>query len=137
MNTIQLNFEGYWREKNKNGIHQYSGIYVVYRCIYKEVSDTVTLKEIIYIGQANNIRERIANHDKNELFNQKLQDGEELCYSCARVKESELNAVENALIFAQKPVLNQEYINNYDYDPLHVIIDGACYLMKYINFNIK
>ena len=72
MNTIQLNFEGYWREKNKNGIPQYIGIYVVYRCIYKEVSDSVTLKEIIYIGQSNNIRERITNHDKIELFNEKF-----------------------------------------------------------------
>lgn len=137
METIQLNFEGYWREKNKNGTPQFGGIYVVYRCQYNEVFDTVSLKEIIYIGKSDDIHDRITTHDKIEMFNSKLQNGEELCYSCAKVQKSELDAVENALIYAQKPVLNKQGVENYEYKPLHIVIDGACSLMKHTNFNIR
>ena len=137
MDTIQLNFEGYWREANKNGTPQYSGVYVVYRCQYNETFDTVTLKEIIYIGKSEDIHNRITTHDKIEMFMNKLQIGEELCYSCAKVQKSELDAVENALIYAQKPVLNIQGADSYVFEPLHIVIDGACSLMKHTNFNIR
>ena len=62
--SYSLNFKGYWREKNKEGVPSRSGIYLVYRCVYEKESNTVGLREIIYIGQAVNVRERIANHDR-------------------------------------------------------------------------
>ena len=137
METIQLNFEGYWREMNKNGTPQYCGIYVVYRCVYNDVLDTVSLKEILYIGKSDDIHNRLTTHDKIELFKNKVQSGEELCYSCAKVNISILDAVENALIYAQKPVLNKQGKEIYEYQPLHIVIDGACSLMKHTNFNIR
>ena len=137
METVNLNFEGYWREKNKNGTPQYSGIYAVYRCVYNEAVETVALKEIIYIGKSDDIHDRISTHDKIEMFKNKLQNGEELCYSCAKVHNAELDAVENALIFAQKPVLNKQGLESYEYEPLHIVIEGACSLMKHTNFKIR
>ena len=34
MKTITLKFNGYWREVNKGGVPNQSGIYCVYSCIY-------------------------------------------------------------------------------------------------------
>ena len=85
-----LNFQGYWREVNKGGIPSKSGIYLVYRCLYNSEQNTVGLKEIIYIGQAEDAHERIATHDKLDEFKTKLQQGEELCYSFAEVDEENL-----------------------------------------------
>ena len=105
MKDYILNFDWYWRECNKNGLPTYSGIYLVYRSRYNPQNDRVSLVEIIYIGQTDNIRGRLINHEKYELFLSQLIEQEELCYSCAEVVE-DIDMVENALIFAQKPVLN-------------------------------
>ena len=45
--TYNIQFEGYWLEKNKAGIPAKSGVYMVYRSKYDVASDTVTLLEII------------------------------------------------------------------------------------------
>ena len=65
-----LNFQGYWREVNKGGVPSKSGIYLVYRCLYNPEQNTVGLKEILYIGQAEDARKRIVNHDKLDEFNE-------------------------------------------------------------------
>ena len=36
MKEFLLNFEGHWRDCNKNGLPTYPGIYMVYRCQYDE-----------------------------------------------------------------------------------------------------
>lgn len=43
--------------------------------------NSVSLIEIIYIGQADNICDRHKNHEKNDLFKSQLLVGEELCFS--------------------------------------------------------
>ena len=135
MKEFLLNFEGYWRDCNKNGLPDYPGIYMVYRCQYDEQNNTVNLIDIIYIGQATNIHDRIGTHDKYELFKSKLLVGEELCYSCANV-DNDVDIVENALIFAQKPVLNDQGKNNYNYERANVRVLGDCACLKYNIFNI-
>lgn len=135
MKDYILNFEGYWRECNKNGLPTYSGIYLVYRSRYNPKNDTVSLIEIIYIGQTDNIHDRHIKHGKYELFLSLLKEGEELCYSCAEITE-DIDLVENALIFAQKPVLNDKGKDNYNYSRAHLLLNGSCTCMKYTNFNI-
>lgn len=139
METYTLNFEGYWREQNKSGLPNYSGIYMVYRCTYNPLTDRVTLIEIIYIGKANNIHERhVTNtHERLEDFKSKCLPGEELCYSCAHVSVRDLDIVENALIFAQKPVLNTDEEKHYNHEDAHFIVDGQCACLKYTNFTIS
>lgn len=50
MKTYTVNFEDYWREQNKSGQPNYSGIYIIYRCTYNPLTDRGTRIEIIYIG---------------------------------------------------------------------------------------
>lgn len=136
MKEYRLNFEGYWRDCNKGGLPTYQGIYLVYRCRYNKQNDTVTLIDIIYIGQAENIHDRHAQHEKEELFKSQLLPGEELCISCAQVK-LDLDLVENALIFVQKPLLNKQGKDSFYYSEAHFILGGACTGMKYSNFTIR
>lgn len=136
MEEFSLNFEGYWRDCNKNGLPNYSGVYLVYRCKYIIQTNTVSLIDIIYIGQAENIHDRHLNHEKYEDFKNMLQEGEELCFSCVSVNKG-LDLVENALIFSQKPVLNEQGKYNYNFTEAHIETTGACACLKYTNFNMR
>ena len=135
--TYQLNFQGYWRHVNRGGLPAISGVYVVYRCRYNQTTDKVSLIEIIYIGQAENIKERLQEHDKFQSFQNELGNGEELCYTCAQVEVNALDLVENALIVAQKPRLNVQQVNTYNHQPAHIKIDGCCACMRYTDFSIS
>lgn len=137
MNTYQLNFKGYWREINKVGIPNASGIYLVYRSVYNSSSNTVGLKEIIYIGQAENVNSRLQRHEKQHDFENQLQRGEELCYSFAPVEKQNLDIVENALLLMQKPKLNKDSVNSYNHEDASFTIDGRCALLKSTDFSIS
>ena len=136
MDKYNLNFNGYWVEDRISGMPNTSGIYFVYRCIYDK--EGVILKELIYIGQSENVHDRIKSHEKKDLFKKACLEGETLCYSVAEVPSGSLNIVENALIFAQKPKLNDRYKDEFKYNiPVSFMIEGRCKLMKYQNFTIK
>jgi len=114
-----------------------SGVYMVYRGKYNQEKNSVDLHEIIYIGQSVNMRERIMNHDHIEAFKGTLNSGETLCYSCASVAENELDIVENALIIAQKPRLNEAKQCNLDYSEKRFQVSGRCSLLRYNDFTIS
>lgn len=136
MKDYILNFEGYWRNCNRGSLPAYQGIYLVYRCRYNLQNDTVTLIDIIYIGQAENIHDRHIHHEKELLFQSQLHEGEEICISCAQ-ENHDLDLVENALIFAQKPILNEQGKDGFAYGESHFILRGACSCMKYTDFTIR
>ena len=136
MRTYNIQFEGYWLEQNKNDVPAKSGVYLVYRGKYNQGNNSVDLFEIIYIGQSVNMRERIVNHDHIHTFVDALNFGETLCYSCAPVDENDLDVVENALIIAQKPRLNETRQCNLDYSEKRFQVSGRCALLKYNDFTI-
>ena len=103
MKRYNINFKGYRRDCNKATLPHYSGIYMVYRCTYDSTTRKVTLKEIIYIGQAKDLCERLDKHEKYPLFLKACELGEEICYAYANISMDDLDIVENALVFAQKP----------------------------------
>ena len=139
MNNYQTKFQGYWLERNKAGIPAQQGLYLVYRSKYHVSSNTVDLLELLYIGKSENVQNRIANHDKLDDFKKCLKSDEEtISYSFAPVNaEQELDILENALIFAQKPVLNDLLKDSFNYDPSSFDISGQCALLKYTNFKIS
>jgi len=137
MQTYSIQFEGYWLEKNKAGIPAKSGVYMVYRSKYNEVSDTVALLEIIYIGQSSDVNSRVANHDRLSDFQQTLNLGETLSYAFAPVLSQDLDVVEKALIIAQKPRLNEQIQSSIDFGDKQFQVSGRCALLKYTNFTIN
>lgn len=137
MKVYNLKFQGYWLDEKRNGIPSVSGIYLVYRCKYNLKFDTVSLIEILYIGQAGNLHDRHIKHERRNDFLKQCEVGETLCYAVAEVDERDLNVVENALILAQQPVLNDEYKDSFNYDESEFHLEGRCNLMKHTDFTIK
>jgi excinuclease UvrABC nuclease subunit len=133
-----LNFKGYWRDSHRSGIPATSGIYLVYKCTYNSTTDEVSLIELLYIGKAEELQERHSNHDKREIFLKECDNskGETLCYSIAEVNKNDLDIVENALIFAQKPKLNDKCKDKFNYDDAEFHLEGRCALMKHADFII-
>jgi hypothetical protein len=62
--NFALNFTGYWREPNIGGMPGCSGIYGVYACTYDAYAKSVSLQRLLHIGEAADIHDRVANHEK-------------------------------------------------------------------------
>lgn len=132
----KLTFKGFWREINKAGIPNEAGIYMVYRAVYNAFQDTIDPKEIIYIGQAGKGEERVGDHDKLPQFKKYLKDGEELCYAFAKVDKEDLDIVENALVFMQKPQENDYLKDSYNHEEASFQVNGDTACLKMTEFSI-
>jgi hypothetical protein len=122
--TFNLDFNGYWREKNKYGVPDKSGLYCVYTCTYNELDKTVSTLKLLYIGQSEHVMTRLANHDKLDIWNANLQNGETLCYSYTSVSLADLDRCEAALIYKHKPKINTEYVNNFPFPETIIQLKG-------------
>ena len=98
MKTISLEFDGYWREVNKGGIPAESGIYGVYACTYNKEQNTVSLRELVYVGESSDVNSRISNHERLSDWKKRLRVGETLCYSFAKVEGNDRLRAEAAVI---------------------------------------
>jgi hypothetical protein len=128
--TISLNFRGYWREVNKSNVPSESGVYLVYVCIYNEPQDTVTLNKLIYIGEADDARDRIAGHEKWPEWRRQLATGSEICFSFAGLARPDRERAEAALIYYHKPPCNDEYIDSFPFEDTTVESAGRCALLS-------
>jgi len=128
--SYQQNFKGYWREGHKSGLPALSGIYCVYECSYDKVRNTVAISKLIYIGEAGNIRDRIATHEKTEQWRKYVSFGNELCFSSTEVDSINRNRVEAALIFEHKPPVNTEYKNDFPFDRTTISTSGENAFLK-------
>ena len=136
MKKYNVTFMGYRRDVNAKTLPSSSGIYMVYRCVYNEDKNTVDLKELFYIGQAFDLNHEINYHARREEFLTQAKEGEQICYAYARVDKADLDIVENALIFAQKPRLNTNLKNNYNHEAAQFQIEGKCALLQHTNYSI-
>ena len=135
MKIYSLHFEGYWREVNKKSVPDNSGIYLIYTCRYVPESNIVSLSNLIYIGQAENLKKRIADHNEEE-FKKAISEGETLCYACASVDKGDLDIVENGMVFAEQPPYNTHLKESFNYDDSQFDIDGSCEMLKHTNYII-
>lgn len=136
MGEYNVTFNGYRLDRDKSGLPTYGGIYLVYCCIYSAETNRVTLNRLIYIGQSVNICDRVNNHDRYEDFKAELKAGEILCYSYASVAPADMDVVENALIYMQKPKLNNDLKDSFNYPDSQFNFEGRCALLKERHFRI-
>ena len=101
MKTFNLHFDGSWSDSIREELPEYSGVYLVYRGNLN--CGSFLCREILYIGQAQNIRSRHTQHEKRDLFIAELRPSEVLFYSCALVAKADLDQVENVLVFVMHP----------------------------------
>ena len=136
MKLYNILFNGYIRDENKEYLPSFGGIYMVYRCVLNRETKRISLKELIYIGRAVNINNRISNHERRDDFLSSLSEGEELCYSYSSVAPIDIDIIENALIYMQKPRLNDELKNEFNYSEAEFHIEGRCGLLEKTDFEI-
>lgn len=127
--TYTLEFRGYLRDEKSGSLPTYGGIYVVYACRHNKPQNTVRLREVIYIGEADDIRARVQGHEKRPQWKQRLRRGEELAYSRARYGSSDRERAEAALIYRHKPPVNDEYISSFPYQTTTVSLSGRTALL--------
>jgi hypothetical protein len=132
---IDLNFDGYWREVNKGGIPDEPGIYGVYVCKYNPPekegeSGTVTLKKLIYIGEAKKVKTRIADHEKWDEWREEVPQGSQICFNFAGVTSPDRERAECALIYYHKPVCNDACKDEFPYEETTVTSKGKHEFIK-------
>lgn len=115
MKTIPLTFDGYWREVNKGNVPTESGIYCVYACTFNQAEKTVSIRELVYIGESDNVKERLDNHERLHDWKKRLKVGETLCYSVAEIGNVDRVRAEAAMIYQHKPPCNTEYKYSFPY----------------------
>ena len=124
MKTISLEFDGYWREVNKGGIPAESGVYGVYACTYNKDQKTVSLRELVYVGESSDVNSRISNHERLSDWKKRLRAGETLCYSFAKVAGNDRLRAEAAVIFHHKPPCNVEYKHSFPFADTTITATG-------------
>ncbi len=122
--TYSITYDGYWREPNKSGVPNGSGVYTVYAATYNAGTNTVALQRVLYIGESAKVRDRLANHEKTATWKRQLRRGEILCFSYAPVHAGSRVRVEAALINHHKPPTNTEYVSSFPYETTTVSTTG-------------
>jgi hypothetical protein len=122
--SFNIKFDGYWREKDIEGMPSSSGLYCVYECLYNPENDTVSIMRLIYIGEASDVRDRISNHEKKEDWKRYVGAGTELCFSFGGVEPEHRSRVEAAFIFMHRPPENDEYKDTFLYDETTICTSG-------------
>jgi hypothetical protein len=89
----------------------------------------VTLDRLIYIGEAENVNDRIKNHEKWPDWRQYVPKGSVLCFSFADINNIDCERAEAALIYYHKPPCNNEYKDSFPFDETTIKSTGRCALL--------
>ena len=129
MPTYLLHFEGSLSDNDRSFLPMYGGVYLVYRGVWSEKDKLFFCHEIIYIGKADCIKQRLLSHERRTDFLSACHPGEIIFYSFAKAYDIDVNRIEAALIYHTKPRLNESGKDTFLYNPTHIVSDGACALL--------
>ncbi len=123
--TFEIDFsDGFWIEEQIERLAKRAGVYSVHTCVYNAAKDVVDLRRLIYLGEAKNVNERVATHEKWPTWRRYRQTGEVLCFASAGWGDEERERVEAALIYEHKPPANEEYKNSFPFDETTIYSKG-------------
>lgn len=131
MSNITLVFDGYYREANEKHLPTHSGIYTVYRCVHNVSDGTVSIHQLLYVGEAQDVHARISCHEKKARWKGYLKYGEEICYGVAPISLYRDRA-EAAVINQHKPPVNTECVNSFPYEPTTMVLTGKTALLNQV-----
>lgn len=129
MQTYKIHIEGYWRDKNKQGVPGYSGIYFVYTSRYNDTNDTLSLIKLLYVGENENVRDGITQNISFAYWRSFLANGEELCFSVAEMASAGRTAVRAAIVHELKPPANTEFKDSPWQTGFEVLLTGRTRLL--------
>lgn len=127
--SCYLEFDGYWRQHEIYSIAAESGIYCVYAGTYKPGSDRITPSRLIYVGESDNMRNRVENHGKWTDWQKQLKEGEEICFNTTPIfPKVDRERAESAIIYKHKPACNTDYVDEFPFDTTTISTSGknAC-----------
>ncbi len=127
--TYNITIWGYYLDVDKDSVPNHSGVYFVYECTYNKEKDTVSIHKLIYIGESDEVRDRIADHEKYEKWKKHVRPGNILCYSTCQVAASDRERIEAAYIFEHQPPVNTEHKASFDFDQTTVNSNGKTALL--------
>ncbi len=138
--TIEV--DGYYRDCRRGFLPQERGIYFVFTCKCDCNKQELEVKKLIYVGctPQQTIQERVCTHDKISEFGAACNPGEGFCYACSILHDAELRNVlmiENALIFAEQPLLNTMGKENYSHADIEIELKGKVDYLPVVHFEIK
>ena len=127
IDEITLKFEGY---RNVDGfLPSEAGIYCIYRA---ELCDkkSVNLFELLYIGEAEDIKRRFSHHEHRDDWDKRLYLGEFLVYSFTPIDEEyNRKRAEAAMIYAHKRkyhrLINTSGTDSFNYGCLTIRTEGS------------
>lgn len=128
--TINIEFDGYWRDENKGSVPEKSGVYCVYECTHNMQEKNISIHKLIYVGESDNVNDRIANHEKYEDWLKHVRQGNELCFSFGGIGSTDRDKAEAAIIFKHKPPENDEYTDSFPFDKTTMSLSGKTSLLK-------
>jgi hypothetical protein len=128
--TIIVYINGYWREKDISSILIHPGVFFVYESIYHPEEHTIDLLNLVYIGEALNIRERIRTHEKYTIWKNLFKPGHELCFATGSVEDYFRERVKTAYVFGNNPLANNGAIYQFPFDNTTLISTGKTALLK-------
>lgn len=132
---------GFYLDLHKATMPSVPGIYVVYKCNYDSFMDTVDIKEILYIGETQNIYARHngtpghpSKHEDYNEFVSKAGGADHVCYGVIPMdeySEEYRKWIQDAMIFSQHPPLNKGAEKNvYPHPPIDLFLNGFPYCWK-------
>ena len=129
MSNLSMVFDGYYREVKEEHLPTHGGIYAVYRCTHNVSEGTVSIHQLLYIGQAQDLHARITCHEKKPAWKAYLKYGEEICYGVAQISFNRDRA-EAALIRHHKPPVNTEFVNSFPFETTTMALSGKTALLS-------
>ncbi|MCB9233965.1 MAG: GIY-YIG nuclease family protein [Bacteroidia bacterium] len=127
--TLNLYFNGLWSEEYFGRLPDFSGIYAIYEGRF--INGRVQLSHVLYIGQSENIRSRIAFHEKLSEFRENLRPDWKLYLSAAKVyKERARLRMEAAMIYHFQPIFNVDGSDWFQYGRTHLDIHDTLGLLS-------
>lgn len=135
MKKFEINHEGYCKDCFRCKLPAVAGIYIVYKCIPNKANNTIDIKDILYIGETENIRKRhngtAGKPEKHEHYDDFVDaaGGEEnVCYGWIPLSnntEEERKWIQDALIHMQQPPINDASKLHYNHLAAEIRIYGA------------
>ena len=119
---IKVAFDGYWLERYQSEVSEEGGIYCVYACEPMARDRLVVLRELLYIGASDDVRASITKHENVKNWKNRLLEGEELCYSFARVVRDIRSDVLAAMVLHHRPPCNE--LQDEEADNVRLMIVG-------------
>jgi hypothetical protein len=128
--AFELRFHGYCRDVNRDGLPAESAVYCVYTCVPSELPGRMSILSLLYIGEADDLREHLAVHENRPEWQARLGAAQQLCYSFAPVDPEDRTRCKAALVRAHRPPENGPDEGTFPFETTHFALEGKTRLLR-------